>query len=177
MEGKDCVHSTTPQEELLCQDHEQVAAPHRPGHAIQRVIAASTSALHLRHLCSQLGALITPAILWPMRIDNASLNGCQVPAPFAALLATNAKPLFFGGMMFVVILVIFSKERAGRVFVETLLTVRGIMILHVKKGCLVCEGSSTSQALAVFEVSFSHDPHVPPCPGQAHLATGRELRL
>jgi hypothetical protein len=109
-----------------------------------------------------------------MRIDLASLKGCQIPAPFAALLATNAELLFFGGMILVVVLVVFSKERAGRVCVETLLTVGGIMVLHVKEGCFVCEGSSTSQALVVFGVFFSHGPYVPLCPCQVHLAMGRE---
>jgi len=53
-------------------------------------------------------------------------------------LAADAKLLFFGGIMFVVILVVFSKKRGIRVFIVALCTIGGIIGLDVKKGGLVC---------------------------------------
>ena len=86
----------------------------------------------------QLVALITPAILWPIRINSAPLTGPQVPAALATLLAVDAKLLFFGGVIFVVNFIVFPKKRARWVFVVTLLTIGGVVGLDVKKGGLVC---------------------------------------
>ncbi|MCK4485223.1 MAG: hypothetical protein KAU38_00490 [Desulfobacterales bacterium] len=83
-------------------------------------------------------ALITSAILWPIRINTAPLTGLKIPAPLATLLASDAKLLFFGGIMFVVIFVVFSKKRAIRVFIVAFCTIGGIIGLDVKKGGLVC---------------------------------------
>jgi hypothetical protein len=53
-------------------------------------------------------------------------------------LAADAELLFFGGIMLVVILVVFSKKWAIRVFIVAFYTIGGIIGLHVEKGGFVC---------------------------------------
>jgi hypothetical protein len=53
-------------------------------------------------------------------------------------LAADAKLLFFGGIISIVILVVFSKKRAIRVFIVAFCAIGGIIGLDVKKGGLVC---------------------------------------
>jgi hypothetical protein len=53
-------------------------------------------------------------------------------------LAVKAKLLFFGGIMFVITVVVFSKERATRVFIVAFGTMGGIIALDVENGRFVC---------------------------------------
>jgi hypothetical protein len=58
--------------------------------------------------------------------------------------------------VFVVGFVVFSKERAARVFIVTLLAIGGIVVLDVKKGCLVYQRLSACRALVGCEIFLLH---------------------
>ena len=49
-------------------------------------------------------------------------------------------------MVFVVIFVVFSEKGANRVFIVTLCTIGGIIVVDMKKGGFVCQSLSASCA-------------------------------
>jgi hypothetical protein len=111
----------------------------------------------------QLGALVSPAIKRPIKIDAAPFKGGQVPATLAAFLATDAKLLFFGRMVLFVMPVVFSEKRAGRISIITGLAVRGIIVFHVKKGRCVRQPLTAFHAVTIFQKNLLPGPErIPP---------------
>ena len=79
--------------------------------------------------------------------------------------------------MLVIIVVVFSKERATRVFVVAFLTIGGIIVLNVENGGFVCESYSACRALVIFQGFLLHGSPFPDCPRQARPVRGRQVHF